>query len=330
MARQPWSIMVCDEAQKIKNPAALITQSAKAIQAQFKVACTGTPVENTLVDLWCLFDFVQPGLTGALNNFGKDFLRPIEQQSDDKVLESLRKLIEPQTLRRTKEEVAKDLPEKIEDKSCKHLSMLPLQRDLYTHSVVSWQNQQEISEGLAQRGAGMLGLLHRLKLICAWPYSVSADLRLRNDAPKVKWLLDTLNNIRQSSDDKVIIFTELRDIQRELQHLVSQHFGFKPFIINGDTSTKSGSDQNRQSLIDNFQSSPGFNVIILSTIAVGFGVNVQKANHVIHFTRCWNPAKEDQATDRAYRIGQQKDVYVYYPTVRDSQLMTFEETWMNY
>lgn len=142
----------------------------------------------------------------------------------------------------------------------------------------------------------------------------------------MKWLLDTLNNIRQSSDDKVIIFTELRDIQRELQHLVSQHFGFKPFIINGDTSTKSGSDQNRQSLIDNFQSSPGFNVIILSTIAVGFGVNVQKANHVIHFTRCWNPAKEDQATDRAYRIGQQKDVYVYYPTVRDSQLMTFEET----
>lgn len=104
----------------------------------------------------------------------------------------------------------------------------------------------------------MLGLLHRLKLICAWPYSVSADLRLRNDAPKVKWLLNTLNNIRQSSDDKVIVFTELRDIQRELQHLVSQHFGFKPFIINGDTSTKSGSDQNRQSLIDNFQSSPGF------------------------------------------------------------------------
>ena len=172
----------------------------------------------------------------------------------------------------------------------------------------------------------MLGLLHRLKLICAWPYSVSADLRLRNDAPKVKWLLETLNTIRQSSDDKVIIFTELRDIQRELQHLIAQHFGFKPFIINGDTSTKSGSDQNRQSLIDAFQSTPGFNVIILSTIAVGFGVNVQKANHVIHFTRCWNPAKEDQATDRAYRIGQQKDVYVYYPTVRDSQLMTFEET----
>lgn len=326
LARQPWSIMVCDEAQKIKNPAALITQSAKAIQAQFKVACTGTPVENTLVDLWCLFDFVQPGLLGALNNFGKDYLRPIEQQNDNAVLESLRKLIEPQTLRRTKEEVAKDLPDKIEDQYCKQLNMLPLQRDLYTHSVVSWQNQQEISEGLDQRGSGMLGLLHRLKLICAWPYSVSADLRLRNDAPKVKWLLETLNTIRQSSDDKVIIFTELRDIQRELQHLIAQHFGFKPFIINGDTSTKSGSDQNRQSLIDAFQSTPGFNVIILSTIAVGFGVNVQKANHVIHFTRCWNPAKEDQATDRAYRIGQQKDVYVYYPTVRDSQLMTFEET----
>lgn len=326
LARQSWSIMVCDEAQKIKNPAALITHSAKAIQARFKVACTGTPVENTLVDLWCLFDFVQPGLLGALNNFGKDYLRPIEQQGDEVALEKLRKLIEPQTLRRIKEDVARDLPAKIEDQICKKLSMLPLQRDLYTHSIAKWRSQQEMSEGLEQRGAGMLGLLHRLKLICALPYSVSADLRMRDNAPKVKWMLETLRGIQRSSDDKVIIFTELRDIQRELQQMVLQHFGFKPFIINGDTSTKSGSSQNRQNLIDQFQDAEGFNVIILSTVAVGFGVNVQKANHVIHFTRCWNPAKEDQATDRAYRIGQTKDVYVYYPTVRDSELMTFEET----
>lgn len=132
--------------------------------------------------------------------------------------------------------------------------------------------------------------------------------------------------IQSTTKDKVIIFTELRDLQRELQHAIHQKFGIRPVIINGDTSTKSNSQNSRQRLIDDFQVHPGFGVIILSTVAVGFGVNVQKANHVIHFTRCWNPAKEDQATDRAYRIGQIKDVYVYYPTVRDPEITTFEET----
>jgi SNF2 family DNA or RNA helicase len=135
-----------------------------------------------------------------------------------------------------------------------------------------------------------------------------------------------MDEIKHTSKDKVIIFTELRDLQREIQHAIQQRFGFRPVIINGDTSTKSHSQNSRQRLIDDFQAQPGFGVIILSTVAVGFGVNVQKANHVIHFTRCWNPAKEDQATDRAYRIGQTKDVYVYYPTVTDSEITTFEET----
>lgn len=135
-----------------------------------------------------------------------------------------------------------------------------------------------------------------------------------------------LEDISKKGDDKVIIFTELRDIQRELQYAIHQRFGFKPYVINGDTSTRSESANSRQKLIDIFQEQPGFGIIILSTVAVGFGVNVQKANHVIHFTRCWNPAKEDQATDRAYRIGQTKDVYVYYPTITDESIPTFEET----
>ena len=111
-----------------------------------------------------------------------------------------------------------------------------------------------------------------------------------------------------------------------MQHAIEMAFGFKPTIINGDTSTSSQSAMSRQRLIDRFQQEDGFSVIILSTVAVGFGVNVQAANHVIHFTRCWNPAKEDQATDRAYRIGQEKDVYVYYPTLRDPLMPTFEST----
>lgn len=328
LARQKWSIMVCDEAQKIKNPAALITHAANAIQAQFKVACTGTPVENTLVDLWSLFDFAQPGLLGALNDFGKKYLKPIEgmQERNRTVLESLRRIIETQTLRRTKEEVAKDLPKKIEELSCKQLTMIPLQRDLYISSIASYQNRQKMQDELEQSGAGMLGLLHRLKLICAHPYSVKPDSRLREHSPKLAWMMKILDEIKAQSDDKVIIFTELRDIQRELQHAIQQRFGFKPYVINGDTSTTSSSANSRQKLIDAFQQQPGFGIIILSTVAVGFGVNVQKANHVIHFTRCWNPAKEDQATDRAYRIGQTKDVYVYYPTIKDASMSTFEET----
>ena len=329
LARQQWAIVVCDEAQKIKNPAALVTQAAMAIPARFRVACTGTPVENTLIDLWCLFDFIQPGLLGGLNQFGRDYQRPIEAaiERDTDALERLRALIEPQTLRRTKQDVAKDLPAKIEDPACRDLPMHPLQRNLYLGAIAEYTQRQQMQEQLEQRESGMLGLLHKLKLVCAHPYSVQPDPRLKTHSPKLQWMLRQLEQIQRSgSGDKVIVFTELRDIQRELQHAIEERFGFKPTVINGDTSTSSQSAQSRQRLIDRFQEAPGFSVIILSTVAVGFGVNVQAANHVIHFTRCWNPAKEDQATDRAYRIGQEKDVYVYYPTIRDAQMPTFEAT----
>lgn len=329
LAMQQWSIVVCDEAQKLKNPAALITQAAKAIPARFRVACTGTPVENTLIDLWCLFDFIQPGFLGGLNQFGREYQRPIEAgvERDSGALERLRELIEPQTLRRTKQDVAKDLPAKRVDKVCRTLSMHALQRSLYLSEVASYSQKQQMQELLEQKESGMLGLLHRLKLVCAHPYSVQPDQRLRDYSPKLQWLLQTLEGIKRAgSGDKVIVFSELRDIQRELQHAIHERFGFKPTVINGDTSTSSQSAQSRQKLIDQFQQQPGFSVIILSTVAVGFGVNVQAANHVIHFTRCWNPAKEDQATDRAYRIGQEKDVYVYYPTVLDNSMQTFEAT----
>lgn len=329
LAMQQWSIVICDEAQKIKNPAALITQAAKAIPARFRVACTGTPVENTLIDLWCLFDFIQPGFLGGLNQFGREYQRPIEAgtERDSSALERLRGLIEPQTLRRTKQDVAKDLPAKLVDKACRALSMHALQRNLYLSEVASYSQKQQMKEQLGEKESGMLGLLHRLKLVCAHPYSVQPDQRLRDHSPKLQWLLQTLEGIKRvGNGDKVIVFSELRDIQRELQHAIHERFGFKATVINGDTSTSSQSAQSRQKLIDQFQQQPGFSVIILSTVAVGFGVNVQAANHVIHFTRCWNPAKEDQATDRAYRIGQEKDVYVYYPTVLDNSMQTFEAT----
>lgn len=319
LSREHWSIMICDEAQKIKVPSAMVTKAAKAQNADFKIACTGTPVENSLTDLWCLFDFIQADLLGSLNEFGRTYRRPIEQSNDPDALvrQQLQSLIEPQILRRMKQDVA-DLPDKIEHDDCKQLAISKTQQQLYAETV---QHYRQIDE--QDRGKGALMALHKMRMICAHPFKLRPECP-QSESPKVKWLLDTLKRI-QAKEEKVIIFTEFRDIQVFLQKLLMQVFGLNISTVNGDTSASSKRDgSSRQGLINQFQSKSGFNVIILSTTAVGFGVNVQKANHVIHYTRCWNPAKEDQATDRAYRIGQEKNVFVYYPSIYSNDFDTFE------
>jgi len=329
LAQQQWGIVVCDEAQKIKTPGTFVTMAASAVasKAHFKIACTGTPVENTLMDLWCLFDFFQQDYLGKPNEFALKFKKRIEcnTEQDNFAIDLLRKLIDPQTLRRLKSDVAKDLPKKIEDKSCQSLRMSQHQEKLYQKLSSDYQQSKEMREKMGEKaGAEMLGLLHNLKMVCAHPVTVSPDINSIKDSPKLIWLISALKDI-QKRNEKVIIFTELRQIQRDLQMLILEHFDYEASIINGDTNSSSERGINRQGIIDEFQSKQGFGVIILSTTAVGFGVNVQEANHVIHFTRPWNPAKEDQATDRAYRIGQTKDVYVYYPTVTSANCQTFEE-----
>lgn len=323
-ARERWSIMVCDEAQKIKNPNAAMTRAAKKLQAQFRIACTGTPVENSLVDLWCLFDFVQPGLLGALNEFGAAYRRPIEAKGEQERLkiEELRAVIEPQLLRRMKSEVAADLKAKVVDAASRRLSMSGLQRGLYVSAIEGFRAQSD-------RAGAHLGLLHRLRLICSEPtQSGDADAydtldRYRVRSPKLDWLITTLDAIRVR-EEKVIVFCEFKAVQRLLRHYVRDAFGIAVDVINGDTSAAASAADSRQKRIKAFQEQPGFGVIILSPVAVGFGVNMQAANHVIHFTRTWNPAKEDQATDRAYRIGQTRDVFVYYPTVATDDFTTFD------
>lgn len=320
-ARERWSIMVCDEAQKIKNPNAAMTRAAKKQQASFRIACTGTPVENSLVDLWCLFDFVQPGLLGALNDFGSTYRRPIEAEGEDDrtKVEELRSLIAPQLLRRMKSEVAADLKRKLVDTPSRTLAMSPFQRGLYVSAIEAFRKEQ--------RPGAQLALLHRLRLLCSEPggelKSFPSIDEYKARSPKFNWLMSTLDKVR-TRGEKVIIFCEFKDIQRLLRHYIRAEFGIPVDIINGDTSAAAGAADGRQNRIRTFQERPGFGVIILSPVAVGFGVNMQAANHVIHFTRTWNPAKEDQATDRAYRIGQMKDVYVYYPTVSAADFKTFD------
>ena len=318
LAREDWSIMICDEAQKIKVPTAMVTKAAKAQKADFKIACTGTPVENSLTDLWCLFDFIQENLLGPLNEFGKNYRKPIEntENNDEVALLKLRELIAPQVLRRMKNDVA-DLPAKIEVDHCKNIEISLLQRQLYIDVVNRFKKLS--AEG--NQGA-MLTSLHSMRMICAHPLQFQPSANL-NDSPKVNWLIKTLESIKQKNE-KVIIFTEFRDIQVFLKRILLERFGLNVTTVNGDSNTSSKKGLTRQNLIDKFQEKSGFNIIILSTTAVGFGVNIQRANHVIHYTRSWNPAKEDQATDRAYRIGQDKEVFVYYPTVVAEDFFTFE------
>ncbi|MFO1395463.1 MAG: SNF2-related protein [Burkholderiales bacterium] len=326
-ASERWSVMVCDEAQRIKNPNALVTRAAKKQNVQFKIACTGTPVENTLADLWCLFDFIQPGMLGALNDFARRYRRPIEARTDEEKarVEELRGKIAPQVLRRLKKDVAKDLPQKIVVESCR-LPLSPQQRAMYARAI-------ELFKRRGQPGApfkNALGLLHYLRQLCTDPKRLGLtefvaeplpDYRARS--PKLDWLIGTLRGIKKR-DEKAILFCEFRSVQRMLRHYIEEVFGFAPDIINGDTPASGTHAASRQKRIKAFQQRAGFGVIILSPVAVGFGVNIQGANHVIHFSRTWNPAKEDQATDRAYRIGQTRDVYVYYPVVTAEDFTTFD------
>lgn len=342
-AKQPFAFVICDEAQRIKTPGTLVTLAAKKLKADFRIACTGTPVENSLADLWCLFDFVQPGLLGALEEFARTYRRPIECETDDQrqALARLQSSIAPQTLRRTKADIASELPKKYFALKAAHetaLSFKPsldeqerlaiglseYQRVLYKGGLKKLQDAAEESDG-RQRARLSFGALHLMKAVCAEPYCLPGtkflldkggkEVHLAN-SPKLRWLLGQLEEVRQAGE-KAIVFTEVREVQLALSYFLKETFGLKPFIIHGDS-------QGRQACIDNFSAHEGFDVIILSTLAAGAGLNVTAANHVFHFTRAWNPAKESQATDRAFRIGQRRDVYVYCPTVVADDFYTFE------
>lgn len=343
LARQPFAFAICDEAQRIKTPGTQATIAAKALKADFRIACTGTPVENSLVDLWCLFDFVQPGLLGGLEEFGRTYRRPIECETEEQkaALRRLQDTIAPQTLRRTKLDIADELPKKyfayraanadrLEFKQSLgpnerlEVRMSVRQNMLYMGGLKKLQDASKESDG-RRRARLSFGALHLMKAVCAEPYCLPGmkflpdkggrELHLQN-SPKLAWLINHLHEVRKAGE-KAIIFTELREVQAALYYFIREVFGLKPHIINGDS-------QNRQSYIERFSQTDGFNVIILSTLAAGAGLNVTAANHVFHFTRAWNPAKENQATDRAFRIGQDRDVYVYCPVIVAEDFVTFD------
>ena len=323
LASLDWGVVVTDEAQKIKTPGALMTNAAKALKADFRIVSTGTPVENSLVDLWCLADFAQPGLLGALRTFRTEFESPVGEETPADRSQRLRDRIDKAFLRRLKRDILSDLPPREE-----HRIQIPMadgQARTYLEATEAFR-----AKGLER--ASILGMLERMRMISVHPELGSEDeprlvlSQLTTTAPKLAWVVETLGAIARNQE-KCILFARERRVQRLLAQLVQAAFGFNPVIVNGETPGASTSGASRKSLIDAFQQKRGFNVIILSPLAVGFGLTITEANHAVHVTRLWNPAKEDQATDRVYRIGQTRDVHVYYPTVVDpfGRFMAFDE-----
>lgn len=343
LAKQPFAFVICDEAQRIKTPGTQVTLAVKKLKADFRIACTGTPVENSLADLWCLFDFVQPGLLGGLEEFGKTYRRPIECETEAhrEALHRLQAVIAPQTLRRTKADIKSDLPKKVfvhrsvTDRSLRfseilghherlEVAMSEHQNVLYKAGLKKLQDASDERDA-RKRTRLSFAALHLMKAVCAEPYCLPGSKFLPDkqgverhlaNSPKLAWLMERLREVREACE-KAIVFTEVREVQAALFYFLKEMFGLKPFVINGDS-------QNRQQYIERFSSKDGFDVIILSTLAAGAGLNVTAANHVFHFTRAWNPAKENQATDRAYRIGATRDVYVYCPVTVAEGYSTFD------
>jgi HJR/Mrr/RecB family endonuclease len=317
-----FAIIALDEAQKIKTPGTQITNASKALKADFKIAMTGTPVENTLVDIWCLMDFAVPGLLGNAKDFAKEYQKPLSDEETDikRLTEQLRNRIGVFIKRRLKSDVAKDLPRKHENLESRIKKVMPaLQLDRYKQEI-ELVNSSDL-QGVEKRNQ-KLKSLWAVRDISDHPFLLESQIlnfsseELISSSSKLQTTVGVLLDIKYKGE-KAIIFADRRETQKMLQKIVYDTFGIFTSIINGDTpSTKQiegKSNISRQQTIDHFQSKEGFNVIIMSPIAAGVGLNVTKANHVIHYTRHWNPAKEEQATDRAYRIGQKKDVFVYYP-----------------
>jgi hypothetical protein len=318
-----WSAVIFDEAQNIKNPNALQTIAAKSLKGFFRIALSGTPVENHLGDLWCLMDTVEPGALGTYQEFRTEWIRPIRRDPTclPDVGEALRKKLEPLILRRTKEESLEGLPRKEILKV--RIKMTGEQARLYDE-ILQGANAPVADEGELQRANRWLASMWELRRVSlhpallgdARPPDCSGSKQCREflgESAKLAWLLEKLDLIR-ANGEKALIFA----IQKRFQELLALHlgqiYGIRIPVINGDTKAISSQpNQTRLGLIREFSEAPGFGICVLSPIAAGAGLNITAANHVVHLERHWNPAKEDQATDRAYRIGQEKDVYVHLP-----------------
>lgn len=301
LAGVPWRVAVLDEAQAIKNPGAKQTRQVKKLNAQSRIALTGTPVENRLSDLWSIFDFTHPGLLGTEKVFASFGKRLAKAEH----FGPLRALVRPYILRRLKTDkrVITDLPDKTEVKAWCHLS--PAQAALYQRAVKELAAALEDAEGIGRKGL-VLSFLMRFKQICNHPSQWLGDGAWREEDSGKFARLRELAQVIAAKQEKVLVFTQFRETTEPLAAFLGALFGREGLVLHGNTPVAK-----RRELVKRFQEDELTPFFVLSLKAGGAGLNLTAASHVIHFDRWWNPAVENQATDRAFRIGQQRNVLVH-------------------
>lgn len=302
-----WQGVVLDEAQNIKNPSAKQSKAVRELEAGFRIALTGTPVENRLSELWSILDFLNPSYLGNQQFFQRRFAMPIEKFGDRDSLQTLRSLVQPFILRRVKtdKDIIQDLPEKQEMNVFCGLSAE--QATLYQKLVDESLVEIESAEGIQRRGM-ILTLLLRLKQVCNHPaqYLKEKKIGSANRSGKLLRLQEMLEEAILEND-RALIFTQFAEWGKLLQPYLKEQLGWETLFLYGATKK-----QQREEMVDRFQNDPdGPRILILSLKAGGTGLNLTRANHVFHVDRWWNPAVENQATDRAFRIGQTRNVQVH-------------------
>ena len=299
-----WGRLVLDEAQNIKNSAARQAAAARRIRAPRRIALTGTPVENRLAELWSIMEVLNPGLLGSANAFRQRFAVPIERYGDDDAAGRLRRATAPFILRRLKSDrtIIADLPEKLE--MTVYCSLTREQATLYQAVVDEMIERIESSEGIERRGL-VLATMLRLKQVCNHPAQMLADgSALAGRSGKLERVEEILEEVL-AEGDRALLFTQFAAFGALLRTHLRDRFGRDVLYLHGGTRKAE-----RDAMVARFQADDGPPLLILSLKAGGTGLNLTAANHVIHVDRWWNPAVEDQATDRAYRIGQRRNVQV--------------------
>ncbi|MDZ7960856.1 MAG: DEAD/DEAH box helicase [Aulosira sp. DedQUE10] len=301
-----WQAIVLDEAQNVKNSDAKQSQAVRQLEAAFRIALTGTPVENRLQELWSILDFLNPGYLGNKQFFQRRFAMPIEKYGDSASLNQLRSLVQPFILRRLKtdRDIIQDLPEKQE--MTVFCGLTPEQATLYQKVVEDSLAEIDTATGLQRRGM-ILALLIKLKQVCNHPAQYLKESSLGKYHSAKLQRLDEMLEEALAEGDRALIFTQFAEWGKLLKPHLEKQLGREIFFLYGSTSKKQ-----REEMIDRFQHDPqGPPIMILSLKAGGVGLNLTRANHVFHFDRWWNPAVENQATDRVFRIGQTRNVQVH-------------------
>lgn len=339
--KSSWSVIITDEAQAHKTPKSKRSFVLKSLSSKFKIACTGTPVETRMLDVWNIIDYLQPGALGSSQEFSKNYEQPIANNPEDTaiILDALKERLKcspvdqqtqgavpPYILRREKSQELTGFPKKhIHKRECL-LSHEQRRRHLEYIDSVRVSSKKGIHLSALN---GLMQLYQHPAINPYTPYEIGALKKITNDCPKLAALLDILKEVKRVGE-KALIFTRTIDMQQLLAATIREAFGQRVDIVNGAVKTGSETKMSaftRKSMIQRFQLDPAVNFIILSPDVAGVGLTLVEANHVIHYGRWWNPAKESQATDRVYRLGQKKDVHVYYLIAKDpeNEFQTFDE-----